>query len=114
MATVEAYLVGNTMKLQLGTVADPLTDPDTGLVVTSAAVTVTVVDAEGADVLGETWPLTLAHVAGGVYRGHASYLVEITKGMPAVAQFEALDGGKRYYCEVKMKGTTRTGETATT
>lgn len=114
----QAWLAGNTMKIQLGDATNPLTDPDTGAIITTATVTAVVVDEAGNELDGETWPLAMAHVGGGtldgVYRGYATYLVEVVHDVTYRARITADAGGKRYYADVEVLGTRRSGATATT
>lgn len=117
------WLPNNTMKVQLGTSESPLTDPDTGDVITTATVTCTVVDSNGTPVSGETWPLSMPHVGGvgpssepldGVYRGYPSYNVDVDEDETCWAQITADVGGVRYYAKVEVLGVRRSGATATT
>lgn len=68
--TVErfAWYDGNSMIVQLGTPGRPLRDTLTGGLVTTAVVTCQAFDALGVPLAGISWPQTLAHVGGGIYR----------------------------------------------
>lgn len=97
-----AWLKDNTMVVQLGTLISlgddtdaPLTDELTDTVITDATVTAQLEDAAGATVSGETWPITLAHVSGGVYRGGASYAVAVEVGVEYVVEIVADKSGNR-------------------
>lgn len=46
----------------------PVTNNVTDAVVTTAVVEVTVLNAAGTGVAGQTWPATMTHVAAGLYR----------------------------------------------
>lgn len=69
MATVpaKAWLDGNTMYVELGSLDEPLRDGATGDVVTDATVGVTVFDANGGLVSGASWPVVMPHLGGGIY-----------------------------------------------
>ena len=56
-----------------------LTDQD-GAPVTSATVTARLQSLTGVDIVGETWPVTMAHVGSGTYRGSLSDALEIELG----------------------------------
>lgn len=56
--------IGNTSIIEL----QNLTNSVTGLAVTNATVVVTLTDGAGDEVSGQTWPVTLTHVAAGTYR----------------------------------------------
>ena len=56
--------IGNTTIIEL----QELTNSVTAAAVTNATVTVTLKDATGTSVVGQTWPATLSHVAAGTYR----------------------------------------------
>lgn len=100
--TAQVWYKDNTMIVQLGTLISlgddtdaPLTDELTDTVITDATVTAQLEDAAGATVSGETWPITLAHVSGGVYRGGASYNVAVEVGVDYVVEIIADKAGNR-------------------
>lgn len=100
--TAQAWYQNNTMFLQLGTLIslgdatdEPLTDEITGAVITDATVTARFLDLGGTEVAGETWPVALAHVSGGVYRGAASYAVAVSLGVQYVAEITATKDASR-------------------
>ncbi len=66
MSTIHVLHIANDHLLELQELIDTLT----GIPLSTAAVTVTVVDAQGLPVLGEVWPKPMAAVAGspGTYR----------------------------------------------
>lgn len=81
------WWVENTMVVQLGELVAlgdakdaPLTDALTGAVIADAVVTATLYDLGDAAVAGETWPLSVPAVSGGVYRGAASAAVAVAEG----------------------------------
>lgn len=101
-ASALAWYTETTMVLQLGSLRslgdatdEPLTDEVTGLVITDATVTARLEDVAGTAVSGEAWPITLAHVSGGVYRGAVSYLVAVHVGVSYVAEIVAERSGAR-------------------
>lgn len=49
----------------------------TGLPVTDAVVTATMVNDDGQPVAGQTWPLTLTHVSAGLYEGQVSHQLQV-------------------------------------
>ena len=61
---------GNRVKITL-------TDPDE-VVITDATVTVTVVDSDLVEVVGETWPLSMPHVSAGLYQANLVSTLELT------------------------------------
>ena len=61
--------VGNSNVLQLGTTNSPLTNTITDTVDTGATVTSTItLAADGTEITGESWPVTLSHNSGGIYQ----------------------------------------------
>jgi hypothetical protein len=71
---IYAWYDGTTMVVQVGTTASPLRDEITGAVITNATIQVTVRDGAGNPVAGVTWPITLTHVGGGIYRASVPVL----------------------------------------
>lgn len=105
----------NTMIVQLGTLIslgdetdEPLTDALTGTVITDATVTAQLEDLTGATVAGQAWPLTLAHVSGGVYRGSAAYAVAVEVGIDYVVEITADKAGNRGTWRVPVTAQQRT------
>ena len=78
-----------------------LTDAVSDTVITSATVKVTLKDSDGVNVVGETWPLTMTHVAAGTYRGTLIDSLSLTADTTVTGLFVADDGaGKhREWCE---------------
>ena len=102
MANAQAWYLDNTMVVQLGSLIaqgdatdEPLTDELTGTVITDATVTAQLEDEGGTQVTGETWPITLAHVTGGIYRGAAAYGVAVQEGARYVVEIVATKSGNR-------------------
>lgn len=56
--------IGNTTVIEVQDLTNSVTDA----VITNATVTVTLTDSGGTQVAGQTWPLTLTHIAAGTYR----------------------------------------------
>lgn len=114
--TVSAWWVGNSMLVQLGTLIalgdltdEPLTDELTGTVITDATVTARLLDVAGAEVAGETWPLALAHISGGVYRAIASSAVAVVAGVAYTLEVMAVKAGVTSVWQVPVPGEVRTG-----
>lgn len=79
--------IGNDNIIELQT----LTNEATGAADTGATVTVTLTDKLGANVTGQSWPATLAHVSGGTYR-------------TTLADELAITANQRYYATVHAVG----------
>lgn len=82
--------------------------------IADADVTVTVKDADGANVAGQTWPLTLASIDGtdpeGNYRGVLKDTLQLTAGTLYVAHVDVDAGADRIgHWEFAFKPKTRTG-----
>ena len=70
-----------------------LTNSVTGVVDTGATVTVTILDASGAEVAGQVWPAAMSHDSGGTYRATLeSDLVFVNAGR-YVAKVNAVGSG---------------------
>ena len=80
-----------------------LTDAVSDTLITTASVTVTLKDADGTEVTGETWPLSLSHQGSGTYRGIITDTVmgNLAAGVSATLLFTADDGAGKYreWCE---------------
>jgi hypothetical protein len=68
-------LVGNTMEVTVS----GLKDQD-GNAVTGATVEVTVLDLQGTEVSGQSWPVTLSDDGGGDYSGELDSGISLTVG----------------------------------
>ena len=84
-----------------------------GAYLNSATVTVTLVDADGTEVAGETWPLTMDYVAAsdGNYRATLTDTLSalLSSGVDLVAQITANGGaGLNGYWEIPILTATRT------
>lgn len=90
MSDVTEIYYGNDMVLDL---AD-LTSETTGLNVNSASVTVTLVDAAGANVVGDSWPKAMIYVTGsnGIYRTSLLDTLSLTIGARYKAKISANAG----------------------
>ncbi len=86
MAAAIAF-IGNTNDLLLTGLKSEIEDA----FLTDATITVTVKDAAGANVAGETWPKTMTYVAGtdGEYVCGLSYLLELAKDQKYTAIIDA-------------------------
>lgn len=112
--TAQAWYRDNTMIVQVGTLVSlgdaldaPLTDELTGLVITDATVTARLEDVGGATVSGETWPLTLPHVSGGVYRAGVAYAVAVQEGVDYDVVIVADKAGNRATWRVRVTALVR-------
>lgn len=79
-----------------------LKDEVTGAFINTATVTVTLVDRDGVEVIGQAWPTAMPYVAAsdGVYRGTLSDSLDLTKFEAYTAQITADAGaGLRQYWE---------------
>lgn len=70
-----------------------LTNSVTGTVDTGATVAVTIMDADGVEIAGETWPKSLSHVSAGTYRATLSEDIAITPGQRYTLVFTATGSG---------------------
>lgn len=68
----------------------------TGAADTGATVTLTMTDLEGAEIAGETWPVTVPHVSAGKYQVVLSAELAIVAGEKYMAQaLVTLAGGEK-------------------
>ncbi len=111
-----AWYLDTTMVLQLGQLKSlgdeidaPLTDAVTGAVITDATVTGRLEDVAGTAVSGETWPVNLTHVSGGVYRGAVAYAVAVQEGVSYYAEIVAERSGSRSTWRVPVRVQQRVG-----
>jgi hypothetical protein len=90
MTTIHVLLVGNDSVLDIDRVRDEVS----GSYLNAAAVSVTLVDAAGAEVAGQTWPLVVPHVAAsdGLYRVTLPYTLALVADARYMAQV-VVDGG---------------------
>ena len=75
-----------------------------------ATVTVTLVDEEGVEVAGQSWPLTLSYVPGsdGIYRGTLEDALDLTENLEYTAKITASGGSNLAgYWEITNRGTIR-------
>lgn len=87
--------VGNTCLLELV----ELLDTQTGGYINDATVTVTIVDSDGNEVSGETFPLTMSYVSSsdGLYRCTLLHGLGFTAGHTYTAQITATDTASRVF-----------------
>lgn len=88
MASVSLTFVNNTMLAVL----DDLTDNDGNLVTTATVTITTIVDKNGDEVTGETYPISLAHIASGRYEGVVLDTLAVTQGKTYRATYKAVAG----------------------
>lgn len=80
--------------------------------VNTATVTATLVDSEGVDVVGESWPITLAYVAAsdGLYQAILKDTLTLAPGDLYTAKIDADDGpNKVAHWEFPVRAKTRLG-----
>ena len=102
--------IGNTLVLELMDAdGEGLRDPITGAYVNDAVVTARLKTAVGADIAGQTWPLTLAYVTGsrGVYRGALAATLVITDKQALVCVIDITRGSDVAHKEIPMIGAIR-------
>lgn len=89
---------------------DELYDAVAAAYLNAATVTVTLVDEDGSEVTGQSWPTTLAYVAAsnGKYRAVLEDALSLAKNQTYTAQI-SVDGGadKAAYFEVPCQALTR-------
>lgn len=98
-------LIGNTMALELSDgQGDGLRNRLTNAWVTDAVVTATLKTTGGAEVDGQSWPLTLAYVEGskGVYRGTLLHSLSVVDKQALVCVLDAVSGAYRWHEEIDM------------
>lgn len=83
--------IGNTNILEL---ADLRSNVE-GELIEDATVTATLRTMAGQEVSGQSWPVTLDHVEGGLYRATLSHEIEASHGSAYVAHIEADAGLNR-------------------
>lgn len=86
-----------------------LTNSITGLADTGATVSVTLLDSDGAEVDGETWPKSMLHVSAGLYRATLSSALEVVAGESYTASLSLEGSGGevgiwQYSLIAKVKG----------
>lgn len=91
-----AYYLSSTHTLTV-----TLTDTeDAG--VTGATVVCTVVDRDGEEVSGQSWPLSLTDAGSGSYTGTVEHDLDVTKGQRLTAQVTATKSSVQRYAEVPV------------
>ena len=82
----------------------------TGVFINNATVAVTLLDSAGAEVAGETWPLTLGYVTAsdGGYRAVMQDTLTIVPGSDYTAEITADGDGLQAAWSVAIVGATRT------
>lgn len=105
------------MKVYIGNdnllTVDALTNAATGAYVNNATVTATLKDADGTNVSGQTWPLSLAYVSGsnGKYQGVLEDGLDLTEDNRATTHTCVIDidavGDQVGHFEIPMTATVR-------
>ena len=86
-----------------------LTNSATEVVDTAATVEVTLQDSSGVDVVGQTWPASMPHVAAGLYRATLDYDLVLTHNDSYVAVVDAVGtGGEVGHWELSARAKNRT------
>lgn len=68
MSCFQILPIGNSIVVQLGTTASPLRNSVTEAADTAATITCILLDSAGDEVTGGTWPASMSHASGGIYR----------------------------------------------
>jgi hypothetical protein len=88
----------------------PVTNNISDAVVTSAVVVVTILNAQGDEVDGQTWPATMPHIADGLYRVVLETDIDILPRRAYTAHIVATVSGEPMAdISVPVKVMTRTG-----
>ncbi len=101
--TDQVIFYQNDMLIEIDGLRDVLAAPATFL--NAATVTVTLIDDEGNQVAGETWPLSMAYVAAsnGIYRATLVDMLTVVKNAQYTAQVSANGGaGLQGYWELPL------------
>ena len=88
-----------------------LKDFPTDAYINDATVTVTLVDAAGTEVAGQTWPATMAYVSAsaGEYQGGLEGDLTITNGDQLVAKVTSVKGTSQGHWEIPVEVKVRPG-----
>jgi hypothetical protein len=93
--------IDNTIVVQLGTTASPLRNSVTEVVDTAATITCVLLDSSGDEVTGSTWPVSMPHSSGGIYRATLPATLELVHGDSYTAVISgAGSGGEALNIEV--------------
>ena len=95
----------NDMRLEL----DELRDPD-GAYINTATVTATLLDSDGEEVEGVTWPVTLEYVeeSDGKYQGILDDAIELVDKEIYTLVVDSVDGESKGHWELAVQARTRT------
>ena len=100
---LEIYIANNNTIELAG-----LTNSATEVVDTAATVECTLKDSEGVEVVGQSWPATMAHVSAGLYRATLDYDLVLVHNARYTADVDAVgSGGEVGHWEVAMKAKDR-------
>ncbi len=102
----QILFVGNSNDIEIS----GLRNEATGSIVTGATVTARVLDATGAPIDGQAWPLTLAAAPGepGTYRGQVSHEADLLPRNRYTIQIDIAGGGMVAALRVPAVALTRT------
>jgi hypothetical protein len=73
-----------------------LKDTISGNTITTATVTVTLVDSNGTEVTGATWPLSMPHIVSGLYRAILPNELVLSNALTYVATVVADNGDEQH------------------
>lgn len=85
-----------------------LTNGATGERVEAATVLCTLYDAEGVEIAGQAWPLVLAHIGQGDYRGTLDSTLALTERQRVRAEISASAGGLDAHWTLRLTAIPRT------
>lgn len=102
---MKILFIGNDMRLEL----DELRDPD-GAYINTATVTATLLDSDGEEVEGVTWPVTLEYVeeSDGKYQGILDDAIELVDKEIYTLVVDSVDGESKGHWELAVQARTRT------
>lgn len=104
MADAEILLIGNSNLLILWDLKD-----EDGLYINDAVITATLKTADGEEVSGQSWPVTVTYNGGGKgkYQAALSSTLAVVQGQKLVAEVDAVSGGLVGHWEVPAVAKTR-------
>lgn len=100
------FLIANDNEIQLIGLADAR-----GTYQNAGTVEVTIKDRDGAEVAGQTWPLTLSYVSGseGDYRGVLDAALDVSVNDSIRAHVDVTAGGLAAHWEIQITAVVRKG-----
>jgi hypothetical protein len=93
MSCFQILPIDNSIVIQVGSAASPLRNSVTETADTAATIGCTLLDAAGDEVVGETWPVSLAHDSGGIYRATLPGTLSLTHGNSYTAVISGTGSG---------------------